>query len=136
MTHECFSDEIAIDFPSVSRVIDRMREGFLGEAAGDLVADVVRAEVSLSPREAVDGQIVPIDVPVRLTCPHCGGRGETWTEPCLLCCGCGDALFHHPVRVSVPPGVADGACFRFRLRSRDALPVRVELHVAVRPAAR
>ena len=133
--YECFADEIAIDFPSVSRVIDRMRDRFLGEAAGDLVADVVRAEVSLSPREAVDGHIVPIDVPVRLTCPHCGGRGETWTEPCLLCGGRGDALFHQPVRIAVPPGVADGACFRFRLRSRDALPVRVELRVAVRPAA-
>ncbi|HYM23709.1 MAG TPA: hypothetical protein VEU08_10880 [Vicinamibacterales bacterium] len=135
MLHECFSDEIAIDFPSVSRVVDRMRDQFLGEGAEGADAGVVRAEVSLSPREAVDGHIVPIEVPVRLTCPHCGGRGETWTEPCLPCCGNGEALFHHPVRVAVPPGVADGACFRFRLRSRDALPVRVELHVAIRPAA-
>jgi hypothetical protein len=131
--HECFSDEIAIDFPSVSRVVDRMRDRFLGEPAED--PEIVRADISLSPREAVDGHIVPVDVPVRLTCPHCGGRGETWTEPCILCSGSGDALFHHPVRVTVPPGVADGACFRFRLRSRDALPVRVEVHVAVRPAA-
>jgi|SRR5579862_3635942 len=133
MPHECFSDEIAIDFPSVRRVVDRIRDRFLGEADGD--PGLVRAEVSLSPREAVDGQIVPLEVPVRLTCPHCGGRGETWTEPCLPCYGVGEALFHHPVRICVPPGVADGACFRFRLRSRDALPVRVELHVAVRPAA-
>jgi hypothetical protein len=133
LSPDCFADEIAIDFPSVSRVVDRMRDRFLGEAGDD--AGVVRADVSLSPREAVDGQVVPVDVPVRLTCPHCGGRGETWTEPCVLCCGSGDALFHQPVRVAVPPGVADGACFRFRLRSRDALPVRVEIRVAVRPAA-
>jgi len=132
MLHECFSDEIAIDFPSVRRVVDRMRDRFLGEAGEP---DFVRADVSLSPREAFDGRIVPIEVPVRLTCPHCGGRGETWTEPCLPCCGSGEALFHHPVRISVPPGVADGARFRFRLRARDAQPVRVELHVAVRPAA-
>jgi len=132
MLPECFSDETAIDFPSVRRVVDRIRDRFLGED-GD--PEVVRADVSLSPREAVDGHVVPLDVPVRLTCPLCGGRGETWTEPCLPCRGSGEALFHQPVRVSVPPGVADGACFRFRLRSRDALPVRVELHVAVRPAA-
>jgi len=30
MTHECFADEIAIDFPSVGRVVDRMRDAFLG----------------------------------------------------------------------------------------------------------
>src|ERR1051325_8956594 len=88
-----------------------------------------------APAGGGDGHVVPIDVPVGLTCPHCGGRGETWTEPCLPCFGSGDALFHHPVRVSVPPGVANGACFRFRLSSRDALPLRVELHVAVRSAA-
>ena len=135
MPHECFADEIAIDFPSVQGVVERMRDRFLGEPAGEAAAERVRADVSLSPREAVDGHIVPLDVPVRLTCPHCGGRGETWTEPCAVCYGSGDALFHHPVRISVPRGVADGACFRFRLRLRDALPVLVELYVSVRPAA-
>jgi len=105
LPHECFSDEIAIDFPSVSRVVDRMRVRFLGEAEDDL--DIVRAEVSLSPREAVDGQVVPVDVPVRLTCPHCGGRGETWTEPCGLCDASGAARLEYPVQVSVPPGVAE-----------------------------
>jgi hypothetical protein len=132
MLSECFADEIAIDFPSVGPAVERMRDAFLGERGGP---DVLRAEVSLSPREAVDGLVVPIDVPIRLTCPHCGGRGETWTEPCRLCCGAGDSLFHHPVRVLVPPGVADGARIRFRLTSPDASSVRVELRVLVRPTA-
>ena len=72
---------------------------------------------------------------MRGTCPHCGGRGETWTEPCALCCGTGESLFHHPVRVSVPPRVADGARFRFRVTSPDAAPVRVEVRVAIRSSA-
>jgi len=129
MAHECFSDEIAIDFPSVGRVVERMRDAFLGER---LDVDVLRADVSLSRREAVDGLIVPVDVPVRATCPHCGGRGETWTERCALCDGSGAASLCYPVRVSVPPGVADGARFRFRLTSPDSRPVRVELRIAVR----
>ena len=33
LTHECFADEIAIDFPSVGNVVDRMRDAFLGERA-------------------------------------------------------------------------------------------------------
>jgi len=132
MTHECFADEIAIDFPSVRRVVDRMRDSFLGERHKD---DVLRTEVSLSPREAVDGLIVPLEVPVRATCPNCGGRGETWAEPCDLCDGRGEAWFQYPVSVTVPAGVADGARFRFRLTSPDAAPVRVEVRVAVRSSA-
>jgi hypothetical protein len=132
MPHECFADEIAIDFPSVGRVVERMRDSFLGEVPE---VDVLRTDVSLSPREAFDGLVVPVDVPVRATCPHCGGRGETWTEPCALCDGSGAANMSYPVRVSVPPRVADGARFRFRLSSPDTRVVRVELRIAVRSSA-
>ncbi len=132
MTHECFEDEIAIDFPSVGNVVDRMRDAFLGEPVD---ADVLRAEVSLSQREALAGHVVSLNVPVRITCPNCGGRGETWTEPCALCRGTGESLFHQALRVSVPPRVADGACVRFRLKSPDAASIRVELRVAIRSSA-
>ena len=132
MSYECFADEIAIDFPSVGRVVDRMRDAFLGERVD---ADVLRAEVSLSQREAFDGRVVSLKVPVRITCPNCGGRGETWTEPCQLCRGTGESVLHQAVRVSVPPRIADGACVRFRFRSPDASSVRVEVRVAIRSSA-
>jgi hypothetical protein len=132
MPHECFADEVAIDFPSVGHVVDRMREAFLGECPD---ADVVSAEVCLSREEAWRGLVVPIEVPIRGTCARCGGRGETWTEPCHDCCGTGGSLFHHAVRLAVPARVAHGARFRFRLRSPHAAPVRVEVRVAVRSAA-
>jgi len=132
MTHECFADEIAIDFPSVGNVVDRMRTAFLGE---HVETGVLRAEVSLSHREAQAGHVVSLKVPVRITCPNCGGRGETWTEPCALCRGTGESLFHQALRVSVPPRVADGACVRFRLKSPDAASIRVELRVAIRSSA-
>jgi hypothetical protein len=132
MSYECFADEIAIDFPSVGCVVDRMRDAFLGERAD---ADVVHREVSLSQREAFDGLVFRLDVPVRVTCPHCGGRGETWTEPCCLCRGTGRSALCHPVRVSVPARVADGARFRFRVTSPDASSVRVEVRVAIRSSA-
>ena len=130
--HECFADEIAIDFPSVGHVVERMRDAFLGER---VERDLVCTEVALSPREATDGRVIAVEVPIRATCPDCGGRGETWTEPCHGCCATGESLFYHPVVVSVPPGVADGARFRFRVNSPDAPAVRVEVRVIVRPAA-
>jgi hypothetical protein len=129
---DCFADEIAIDFPSVDHLIERVRDSFLGEADG---ADTLTTEVSLSSRDASHGVVLPIEVPVRRTCVLCGGRGETWTEPCDGCRGTGDALVHHAVRLSVPPGVADGARLRFRIRSPHAAPVRVEVRVAVRSSA-
>ena len=132
MSHECFADEIAIDFPSVGRVVERMRDAFLGQPVD---GDLLRADVSLSQRQAFAGLVVSVTVPVRVTCPHCGGRGETWTEWCALCRGTGESRLHHPVRVTVPPRVADGARFRFRIKSPGASPVRVEVRVAIRSSA-
>jgi hypothetical protein len=129
---DCFADEIAIDFPSVGPLAEREREVFLGERPG---IETLTAEVQLSRHDASIGAVVPLEVPLRGTCRTCGGRGETWTEPCAACCGTGDALVHHPVRLSVPPGVADGARFRFRVSSPHATPVRVEIRVAIRSSA-
>ena len=136
--HDPFADEIAIDFPSVGRVVDRMRAAFFAQDPGADAGrdpDVVTTEVRLSRRQASDGLVVPLDLRVRGLCLRCGGRGETWAEPCALCRGSGAALIHHPVRFSVPSGVADGARFRFRVRSPHTAPVRVEVRVAIRSTA-
>jgi hypothetical protein len=131
---DCFADEIAIDFPSVRPVVDRMRASLLGDEALEEPQHLA-AELRLSTREAREGLVIPLEVPIRGTCPCCGGRGETWTEPCGRCYGTGASVFHHAVRVAVPAGVADGARFRFRISSPDAAPVRVELRVAIQSAA-
>ena len=55
MPHSCFADEIAIDFPAVGRVIDGIRDAFLGQAER---SGVVAAEVSVSRREAAGGHVV------------------------------------------------------------------------------
>ena len=93
---------------------------------------MLRTEVLVSPREAWDG-LVGSDRRARFArlCRHCGGRGETWTEPCGDCRGTGALLVHHAVRVTLPPGVADGARFRFRVSSPGADSVRVEVCVLI-----
>jgi hypothetical protein len=124
---EWCADEVAIDFPSIPAAVDRIRAGF----AGDDQPSPLRAEIRLSPREAFDGATVPLDVPVRTACPLCGGRGESWMEWCRACGGSGESLFHHRVRLSVPPRVADGTRFRFKVSSPLAVPTRVEVRVAI-----
>ena len=126
-----FADEIAIDFPSISEVVDRIRRAFLG-FDDEMDDEALSAEILLSRREACDGVTVPLDVPVRSTCPLCGGRGESWMEPCRGCGGTGDWHLPHRVRLSVPAGVADGTRFRFTISAPDRTPTRVEVRVAVR----
>ena len=131
MPHECFADEIAIDFPSAGRVVERMRDSFLGEPAA---RDVFETELLLSPREAFAGLVTPLAVPIRGACPDCGGRGESWAEPCGHCAGSGEALFQHTVSVAVPRGVADGTTFRFRVTSPHTGSVRVLVRIAIQPS--
>lgn len=128
----CFADEIAIDFPSVGGAVERMRTAFLGEPGEDAV---LSADLHLSPADARHGVVVPLSVPIRGACSRCGGRGESWTEPCGPCHGTGESVCHQPVRLAVPAGVADGARLRFRVNPPQAAPVRVEVRVAIRPAA-
>jgi molecular chaperone DnaJ len=77
---------------------------------------------------------MPLVIPIRGACPCCGGRGESWAEPCLHCAGSGEALFHHTVNVAVPPGVSDGATFRFRVTSPHTGSVRVNIRIAIQPS--
>jgi len=129
--HRCFADEIAIDFPAVARVVDGMRDAFLGEGPE---SGVLGAEVCLTRREAAGGLVVRLTLPLRGMCSSCGGRGESWTEVCAECDGTGESLFHHQVRLALPAGVPDGATFRFRVTSPQTGSVRVEVRVAVQPS--
>ena len=123
-----FSDEIAIDFPSVSSVLDSMRDAFFtSEPSITLIAEMV-----LSAREAFDGATVPFDVPLRRTCGRCGGRGEVWTEWCAACGGLGEVTTAHSVRVLVPPRVREGATFRFSVTPPGSPSTVVEVRISIR----
>jgi hypothetical protein len=137
MSNDCFADEIAIDFPSAGRAVERMRMSFHGQTSRDEWIDapeIVKAEVSISTDEACYGAIVPLEVPIPVPCTSCGGRGESWAEPCVCCRGTGTSIVSHGVRVPVRPGVADGAVIRFRVNSPHAGRVHVEARVALRRA--
>src|SRR5262245_12953092 len=122
-----FADDVVIDFPSVAPALDRMRRAFLADErpAG------LRTTITLSVQEALAGATVPLDVPLRRTCPECGGRGESWTEPCLRCDGTGEELTRHPLQVTLPAGVLDGARFLVTITPWQHSSTRIELHVAV-----
>jgi DnaJ-class molecular chaperone len=125
---EWLSDEVAIDFPSVSSVLDRMRESFFrGEREASLSAEIV-----VTPQEAFYCTLVPLHVPLRRTCPRCGGRGEIWAEWCASCRGAGEVAAVEPVRLRLPPGVREGATFRFSVGPQSAPPTFVEVRITIR----
>jgi len=122
------ADEVAIDFPSVASVLDRMRDSFFaGSRAVSLSAELV-----LTPQEAFWGALVPLDVPLRRTCPRCGGRGEVWSEWCASCGGVGEVAAAHEMRLRVPAGVREGTRFRFTVAPADAPPTSVEVRITIR----
>jgi molecular chaperone DnaJ len=127
MSVDPLHDEVAIDFPSVATVLDRMRHAFFGGGPSVTLA----AEIVLSAREAFDGVTVPLDVPLRRTCPRCGGRGEIWAEWCAACAGLGEVATRHEMRVRVPAGVRPGAFFRFSVMPPGAPVTVVEVRVRI-----
>ena len=122
-----FADEVDINFPSMSSVVDRMRESFFGPAP----AHPLSADVRLTPKQADAGVKVPLDVSLRHTCPVCGGRGEVWLDPCGACDGSGAGLLPHQLQLVVPPGVRDGACLRFDVTPSYAPVTCVEVRISV-----
>ena len=122
-----FTDEVDIDFPSVSCLVDRMRASFFGPAP----ARPLSAAVRLTPRQADAGVEVPLNVSLRHTCPVCGGRGEVWLDRCGACGGSGDGLLPHELQLIVPPGVQDGTRLRFDVTPSYAPATCVEVRISV-----
>jgi hypothetical protein len=122
-----FADEVGIDFPSVAGAVDRMRRAFL---AAERPAPE-SAVIQLSRREAHAGVIAPLEVPLVCTCRRCGGRGESWTEPCPRCDGRGTERLRRQLRVTIPAGVRHGTRYLFTVTPPHNPPTRIELSVLV-----
>jgi molecular chaperone DnaJ len=122
------ADEVAIDFPSISSVLDRMRDSFFAGARGVSLS----AEVILTPQEAFWGARVPLDIPLRRTCRPCGGRGEVWDEWCVACGGAGEIAAVHEMQLRVPAGVREGTRFRFSVAATGTPQTSVEVRITIR----
>jgi hypothetical protein len=127
---DCFADEIAIDFPSVDDLVQRVRRAFLASDAHERSEPLVR-HLCLSSDEAYRGTVVPLELALRDTCEACGGRGGTWLERCDACAGNGDQPVSRWLAVTVPPRVVDGTELHFRVRAPHDASVRVQVRVAV-----
>ena len=124
-----FSDEIAIDFPSVSSLFARIWDDFADQAERPVP---LSAEIELTREEAWQGTRVPLAVPLRTVCPRCAGRGEVWLEQCRPCAGRGERTVRHHVTVVLPPGMTGGERIAFTVASAWVAATPVQLRIAVR----
>jgi len=86
-------------------------------------------ELILTPREASQGGLFPITVPVVEDCPRCS-RAGLWEEFfCPVCRGYGRVRSKREFSLSVPPRVSHGT--EIRLSMEDIGLRDVELHVTV-----
>ena len=73
------------------------------------------------------------------TCPTCGGRGETISDPCTVCGGSGRCTKERSLSVNIPAGIEDGT--RIRLGGegeagfRGGPPGDLYIFLAIKPHA-
>jgi len=118
---------------SAASFLEDILSGFSGiPFVGGRRQDTLRMEVFLSLQEAAQGGILPVPVPVPGLCPFCQGRGRNRGFLCPHCNGQGMIRIEQTFRISIPPGIADGAVFDVAIRpphGRDGvlrIYVRVE----------
>ena len=130
------SDEIAVDFPSMDSIIQRMREGFFGSFNSpvswtDETQSTHTVDIELTARQADEGVCVPLNLPIRHTCPMCSGRGELWNKPCRVCDSTGGGLLSHRLQLKVPPRVRHGTRLSFSVSPSYAAETHIEVRIAI-----
>jgi DnaJ-class molecular chaperone len=66
-------------------------------------------EATLTPREAAEGGLFPVTVPVLEICPRCRPTGMLESFFCPVCGGYGRVQSRREFSLSIPPGVKHGA---------------------------
>jgi molecular chaperone DnaJ len=85
-------------------------------------------EILLSVREAAAGGVLPLDVPLSITCPSCDGTGG-FVFDCDRCGGDGQIERRLPVPLRLPPGVRDGTVFQVVLDDPSVVSILLTIHI-------
>lgn len=122
------------DIDRYTSFVDEFFEGFLPgffrKAPGKTHEKDLFFEVILSPREAGDGGLFPISVPIIEPCPRCAKTGYFEDYLCPVCMGYGRRHAERTVSLSIPPHVRHGTSLS--LSMEDIGLKGTYLHILVR----
>jgi molecular chaperone DnaJ len=85
-------------------------------------------DVGLSPDEAHRGGVLPLRIPIQVSCPECRGARHVFGFPCRRCDATGNAPSEVTVPLEVPPGVHSGTILELPL-DRWGIRLRARIHV-------
>jgi molecular chaperone DnaJ len=101
-------------------------------AAGDLRRPIrpgsLSGEILLTSGEAAAGGVLPLDIPLRGSCPGCAGTGGACFD-CDRCGGEGIVERRLPIPVRIPSGVRDGAVFQVTVDEPGVMSVLLTVHI-------
>lgn len=118
--------------PGLEPLLERWRRNFtgLGVPKSERV-ELLGFEVVLDADEARRGGWLPIELPVFVPCPTCGGVGWDSRFPCLTCDRQGLVERRRAVQVRIPPGIPSGTLLEVPLEGLGVHNFAVRLHVRV-----
>ncbi|MQY57866.1 hypothetical protein GH140_06725 [bacterium] len=90
-------------------------------------------EAILSPREATEGGLFPITVPVIESCPRCRKTGVWEDFFCPVCSGYGRVQSERDFSLSIPPGVKHGTEIRLAMQDIGMTDTYLNVIVLIDP---
>jgi molecular chaperone DnaJ len=93
----------------------------------------VTLEVVLSPQEALEGGLFPIELPWVQPCPRCSQADPFEAIPCSVCGGSGGRITERECYLSIPPRTAHGTTVTLGLEGIGIRGARLHVRVAVDP---
>ena len=106
--------------------------GFFDSARARIIEKDLYFEAILSPKEAADGGLFPITVPVIEPCPRCSKTGLWEDFLCPVCSGYGRVKSKREFSLSIPPRVKDGTKIRLSMEDIGLRNVYINILVTVK----
>lgn len=90
-------------------------------------------EMILSPKEAAEGGVFPVTVPVIEPCPKCGKTGYLEDFFCPVCFGYGRIRAERAFSLSVPPNIRHGTEIRISMEDVGLKGTAMNIQVLIDP---
>jgi molecular chaperone DnaJ len=126
-------DEIDRLFSRTDEFFEGFLPGFFDIERGRIRAKDLYFEAILSPREAAEGVLFPVTVPVVEPCPRCRKAGLWEGFFCPVCFGYGRVQSEREFFLSAPPNVKNGMEIRLSLEDIGLRNVYLNVRVLIDP---
>jgi DnaJ-class molecular chaperone len=118
--------------PAFDDLQERFLRNFLGgwSPKGELT-EGLNIEVRLTTAEAIEGVVIPLEIPTLQICDACDGAGFVWPFPCTECRRTGRVLVPKTLNLRIPPLAALGRVYEIPLEEHGIHNFFLRVHVVV-----